>query len=116
MKYRTYQFINQDSVPGTLSSYRLKTAEPPFYSRHGAEISVLSKVSRLPPGPPSALHKMEFLSPGGGVVKQLGRGSHPYSVDFKNAWSWNSTPPYAFMECICTTLLGNEISHILCCC
>ena len=28
--------------------------------------------------------------------------SHPSSGDFKNAWSWNSTPPYTFTEYRCT--------------
>jgi hypothetical protein len=39
--------------------------------------------------------------------------SHPSSADFKNAWSWNSSPPYALTEYRWTTLFAHEISHIL---
>jgi hypothetical protein len=40
--------------------------------------------------------------------------SHPYSAEFKNAWSCNSTPPYAFMVYRWTTLLVHHYQTGLC--
>lgn len=47
-------------------------------------------------------------------IKQAGSKSdqpHPFNAKVKNGWSYNSTPQYAFMACIGTTVLADNNNY-----
>jgi hypothetical protein len=87
-------------------------ADPGFKSRRGkTNLSLLQNIkTNSGAHPASYLMGSGLLSPGGGGgggVKRPGcEANHPRksSAEFKNEWIYISTPLYAFMACIASTL------------